>query len=633
MRKYLAILFLLTIYIVSTGMVDARGTATISQVGNTIYVYGNHAWANLTDIMSAINNNSALSRDGTIFLANDNIYVNGTTTSLYINDTDATWLKLNSTDQNFYSYLKINGYLDLNNTKITSWNTTTNAPVNDPSLNRSYIDITGSGNGINISNSEISYLGYWKSNNYHTYGLFIDTKLSTQYITNVIFNNNYMGIRSRLSNLLVNNSIFRNNSLGIILDSSNNDAYLTNLGVYDSNSYGIEIVGTFNSLILSNSIINNSQKHNIFLLNAVNIKVDNNNIGYSGNPWDNIHLENTSYSNISNNVIHHPYRAGILLTDINNDPTGTDGSSNNILTNNVITDSFTDDGLIFQYYSNNNIASNNTIENNNGYGIYFGANTKNNSAINNYVDDTNYPITNNSSLGKFDFGISQPMNNSLLIDNRYNSSFGNLFYMMFWQEPTNVSVIYNDNRIFDIRNYTNISGIGNVTFYPTYVMGNASRPKNTKYPDSITKIVFFNGSLVPLSDLVIMNVSVWNTTQVQFSESSPNASVQVKYVIGDRIPNQNYSVKIFWNNGTQFQDLELQANNTGYLNYDTIAGFDNPRYQVITLTSNSSPNTSVMIMAVIVIIGGLAFILNRFMKIITTKNKINNITAKSLEND
>lgn len=131
-------------------MVDARGTATISQVGNTIYVYGNHAWANLTDIMSAINNNSALSRDGTIFLANDNIYVNGTTTSLYINDTDATWLKLNSTDQNFYSYLKINGYLDLNNTKITSWNTTTNAPVNDPSLNRSYIDITGSGNGINI---------------------------------------------------------------------------------------------------------------------------------------------------------------------------------------------------------------------------------------------------------------------------------------------------------------------------------------------------------------------------------------------------------------------------------------------------------------------------------------------------
>jgi len=86
-----------------------------------------------------------------------------------------------------------------------------------------------------------------------------------------------------------------------------------------------------------------------------------------------------------------------------------------------------------------------------------------------------------------------------------------------------------------------------------------------------------------LSDNNLMNVTIFNETLVKFSEySSPNNSeVQVSYSIGDRIPNQTYSINIYWTNDTKYQYFNVVANDTGHVNYNsTILG---SRYQEITV--------------------------------------------------
>ena len=115
---------------------------------------------NLTYVAEQVANESALSRSGTEFIAGASIYVNGTSTTLYINDSDCTWLKLNSTSGDI-SYLRFDGVGEIENTKITSWNTTTSDHDrhDDASFPRSYVQYMYGSRG-NITNSNLSYLGY-----------------------------------------------------------------------------------------------------------------------------------------------------------------------------------------------------------------------------------------------------------------------------------------------------------------------------------------------------------------------------------------------------------------------------------------------------------------------------------------
>lgn len=91
-----------------------------------------------------------------------------------------------------------------------------------------------------------------------------------------------------------------------------------------------------------------------------------------------------------------------------------------------------------------------------------------------------------------------------------------------------------------------------------------------------------NMTIKPLSDSIDINITIYNETggQIKFNESSPNNNLQVSYTIGDRIPNQVYNVKIYWANGTQYQNFNVLANSTGYINYNS-TGFGDARYQEI----------------------------------------------------
>ena len=91
-----------------------------------------------------------------------------------------------------------------------------------------------------------------------------------------------------------------------------------------------------------------------------------------------------------------------------------------------------------------------------------------------------------------------------------------------------------------------------------------------------------NMTVIPSSGPIDINITQYNesTGSIKFNESSPNSDLQVLYNIGDRIPNQLYSVNIYWSNGTIYQNFNVYADNAGYIHYNS-TGFQNSRYQGI----------------------------------------------------
>ncbi|KCZ73551.1 putative xylanase/chitin deacetylase [Candidatus Methanoperedens nitroreducens] len=146
---------------------------------------------------------------------------------------------------------------------------------------------------------------------------------------------------------------------------------------------------------------------------------------------------------------------------------------------------------------------------------------------------------------------------------------------------------------------------------------------NTVYPDgtvdyskTATGHPGINATVLPSSDPVAVDITLWNKAgdyKIQFNESSTNASNEVRYILGDIKANAKYSVKVYWSNGTLFQDLYINSNESGYLSYNT-TGFENPRYTVIQQTALVPSYMAIAIVAM-VIIGGIAFILIARLKI------------------
>lgn len=91
---------------------------------------------------------------------------------------------------------------------------------------------------------------------------------------------------------------------------------------------------------------------------------------------------------------------------------------------------------------------------------------------------------------------------------------------------------------------------------------------------------------IATSSEIMMNVTTFNATLVKFNESSSDSLAQVSYNIGDRIPNQIYSVQIYWANGTKYKDFNILADSAGYIKYNS-EGFGDPRYQEIKLRMSS----------------------------------------------
>lgn len=131
-------------------------------------------------------------------------------------------------------------------------------------------------------------------------------------------------------------------------------------------------------------------------------------------------------------------------------------------------------------------------------------------------------------------------------------------------------ITYSDYVIPNINKFTPV--INKTT--TIYSNGSSVLITNNKYDEYMP-----NMTVVPSNGSVDITITTYNETNgsIKFNESS-NSSLQ-NYTIGDRKPNQLYSIKIYWANGTKYQDFNLLSNSTGYINYSS-TGFG-PRYQEI----------------------------------------------------
>ncbi len=128
----------------------------------------------------------------------------------------------------------------------------------------------------------------------------------------------------------------------------------------------------------------------------------------------------------------------------------------------------------------------------------------------------------------------------------------------------------------NIRDYTPV--LNKIT--RIYSNGTAELITKNKYDEYMP-----NMTIDPSSNSIDINITSYNETGglVKFNESSTNSDIRASYIIGDRIPGGVYSVKIYWNNGTKYQDFNVISNNTGHIKYNS-SGFGSPRYQEISPT-------------------------------------------------
>jgi peptidoglycan/xylan/chitin deacetylase (PgdA/CDA1 family) len=139
---------------------------------------------------------------------------------------------------------------------------------------------------------------------------------------------------------------------------------------------------------------------------------------------------------------------------------------------------------------------------------------------------------------------------------------------------SDIDVITYDNYTIPIIN--NFTPVINKTTR-IYSNGTSVLMTNNQYDEYMPSM-----TVIPSYDSIYIGITQYNESNgsVKFNESSPNSSLQVSYNIGDRFPNQLYSVNIYWANGTIYQNFNTYADNFGYIHYNS-TGFGDSRYQDI----------------------------------------------------
>jgi parallel beta-helix repeat protein len=375
---FLSVLILLLsqfLFVSSIEYKDTSACITYHSSDRTIRISCNSA--NLTDISNAIKNSKILKKESSnkIWLLKANLEVENRS-KLYINSTDTSWLKIDSSRGKAYR-IQAKGDLLIDSVKITSWDTTKKDYARSNStgtLPRSYILVNHGDGMTNITNSEIAYLGYQHGS---SFGLTYYTGAGS-IIKNNKIHDLWYGFYSNdktAHNITIQNNEFYNNSLHAMgLQSGTHYMNISNNTVHNNGRQGITcFADCYNIVIDSNKLFNNAGGEIMLKKNVSNSIIKNNIV--NGNKGDIISIHTSSHNN---EVSHNNIRGGEYGIRI------THNSSNNTVYKNIITNS-SRDGIFVYSGASKNIIDFNTI-NNAGYALFIqGQNTSNNIFRNNYL--------------------------------------------------------------------------------------------------------------------------------------------------------------------------------------------------------------------------------------------------------
>jgi parallel beta-helix repeat protein len=465
-----------------------------------------------------------------ILKSNILILENGT---LNINGYNTRLLKIDSNNSNNNTYSIISrGNLIIDNTNITSWNSTNNniPDFNTPETPRAYIwTFWNSAGKTNISNSFLENLGY-KSHSGTTGLTFFSGNSSL--IQNNTISNNYFGLHlaNEISNITIkDNKITKSKFDGINLDSKSNNIKILNNRIYENNLHAIVCKKGCNNIEIKNNVLENNigigillerntsknfVKLNNLQSNTMGIMIsesqDNyiimNNFDKNGNG---IFLKNTKDNSINSNNISNSNNYGINIYN---------NSTDNILQDNIIKKSINSGINIADYGTNKNKLINNKILEGPNYGLK--------------LDRTSNNILNNNTIEKNqndDVFIRQSKDNKII-----NSNFNYTVFLLN-DKKSNIIITDTKNKIIDGPNITN-------TVY---------RQNNTIILNSnnnnITKLKTTDIFVVPQSSYV--NITKININSLNNNEYKridliyPKLGIETKFIVGGFDPGNQVLVK------------------------------------------------------------------------------------------
>src|SRR5918992_2087574 len=245
-----------------------------------------------------------------IWFLNANISVlDGATLTVSSNDT--IWLKINSTfPSDAYSIIS-RGNLIINDTKISSWNTTSNqeAALRDYDMPRSYIaSPSGASGQMNITYSNLTHLGFnggqgtWGVSYYSGDGSVIQNN-------NLSLNFRPLYFGQNASNILVSDNTFSDNIQNGITIYKSSYINISDNEIRNNGLQGIACLFQCNTIAAKNNEIYNNARDGIrFDKNTINSLLQYNRI--HDNKQSGIAIRNSSFNTITSNTLNNN-RVGI----------------------------------------------------------------------------------------------------------------------------------------------------------------------------------------------------------------------------------------------------------------------------------------------------------------------------------
>ncbi|MDW3632040.1 MAG: right-handed parallel beta-helix repeat-containing protein, partial [Nitrososphaeraceae archaeon] len=229
-------------------------TKTIVVCNGTVDILTiNDFFKNNSDILEMTGEKEWILKSNILILENGTLNINGMNTRL---------LKIDSDSSNNIAYSIISrGNLIIDNTNITSWNSTSNEipQLISPETPRAFIwTFWNSAGKTNITNSFFENLGY-KGHSGTTGITFFSGDGSI--IQNNTIINNYFGLRlaNEVSNVTIkNNNILRSQFDGINLDLNTNNIDILENRIYENNLHAIVCKKNCNNIKIMNNILENN---------------------------------------------------------------------------------------------------------------------------------------------------------------------------------------------------------------------------------------------------------------------------------------------------------------------------------------------------------------------------------------
>ncbi|HEY6884323.1 MAG TPA: right-handed parallel beta-helix repeat-containing protein, partial [Nitrososphaeraceae archaeon] len=237
---------------------------------NTITVACN---SNLSSIYQIVNDKSVLQKDAHgVWILNAIIKVNPQA-KLTIDRTDSSWLKITNKNKSQPNFIYIFGSAKIDGVKITSWDLISKDIIKQNvkgSSTRPYIMVNNSAGTVNISNSEIAYLG---KNSYPQNGLVYESGGNGSSIINNTFHDMWDGFYSAAVGFITikNNKYYNNLRYGIDPHTGSHDLSIIGNLAYNNTTIGIICSeNCYNILFYDNIVHNNGVAGLMFSLNTIN---------------------------------------------------------------------------------------------------------------------------------------------------------------------------------------------------------------------------------------------------------------------------------------------------------------------------------------------------------------------------